>query len=72
MTMSTKTDENSLLHCSRVLKYLVSSWSGSHRIVCATLIFFFGAAQELFAGGLRFIGVVKTATQYSEKFSIFS
>jgi hypothetical protein len=56
--------ENSLLHGTRVLKYLVSPWSGSHRIVCADSYFAsFGAAQELFARGLRFIGVVKTATR---------
>jgi hypothetical protein len=56
--------ENSLLHGTHVLKYLVSPWSGSHRIVCADSYFAsFGAAQELFARGLRFIGVVKTATR---------
>jgi Transposase IS4 len=57
-------DENNLLHGTLVLKYLVSPWCGSHRIVCADSYFAsVGAAKELYANGLRFIGVVKTATR---------
>jgi hypothetical protein len=57
-------NENNLLHGTQVLKYLVSPWFGSHRIVCADSYFAsVGAAKELFANGLRFIGVVKTATR---------
>ena len=57
-------NSNSLLHGTRVLKHLVSPWFGSHRIVCADSYFAsVGAANELFRNGLRFIGVVKTATR---------
>ncbi|KAI2511132.1 Transposase IS4 [Fragilaria crotonensis] len=58
-------NSNSMLHGTRVLKHLVSPWFGSHRIVCAADSYFasVGAANELFRNGLRFIGVVKTATR---------
>jgi hypothetical protein len=57
-------NKNNLLHGTQVLKYLVSPWFGSHRIVCADSCFAsVGAAKELFANGLRCIGVVKTATR---------
>jgi Transposase IS4 len=57
-------NENSLLHGTQVLKHVVSPWFGSNRIVCADSYFAsVGAAKELFRNGLRFIGVVKTATR---------
>ena len=57
-------NENSLLHGTNVLKQVVSPWFGSNRIVCADSYFAsVGAAEELFRNGLRFIGVVKTATK---------
>ncbi len=57
-------NENNLLHGTKVLKQVVSPWFGSSRIVCAESYFAsVGAAQELFRNGLRFIGVVKTATR---------
>ena len=57
-------NEGSLLHGTSVLKQVVSPWFGSNRIVCADSYFAsVGAAEELFRNGLRFIGVVKTATK---------
>ncbi|KAI2490544.1 Transposase IS4 [Fragilaria crotonensis] len=57
-------NESSLLHGTNVLKQVVSPWFGSNRIVCADSYFAsVGAAEELFRNGLRFIGVVKTATR---------
>ena len=56
--------ETSLLHGTSVLLKVVSPWFGSHRVVCADSYFAsVGAAKELFKNGLRFIGVVKTATK---------
>jgi hypothetical protein len=57
-------NESSLLHGTQVLKSVVSPWFGSNRIVCADSYFAsVGAAKELYRNGLRFIGVVKTATK---------
>jgi hypothetical protein len=56
--------DSSLLHGTNVLKHVVSPWFGSNRIVCADSYFAsVGAAKELYRNGLRFIGVVKTATK---------
>jgi Transposase IS4 len=57
-------DHNHMLHGTHVLTLLVSPWSGTSRIVSADSYFAsVGAAEELFRMGLRFIGVVKTATR---------
>jgi hypothetical protein len=57
-------NESSLLHGTQVLKTVVSPWFGSNHIVCADSYFAsVGAAKELYRNGLRFIGVVKTATR---------
>jgi hypothetical protein len=57
-------NDESLLHCTNVLKHVVSPWFRSNWIVCANSYFAsVGAAKELFRNGLRFIGVVKTATR---------
>jgi hypothetical protein len=57
-------NESSLLHGTQVLKTVVSPWFGLNRIVCADSYFAsVGAAKELYRNGLRFIGVVKTATK---------
>ena len=57
-------NEESLLHGTTVLKHVVSPWFGTNRIVCADSYFAsVGAAKELYRNGLRFIGVVKTATR---------
>ena len=56
--------EASLLHGTHVLKHVVLPWFGTNRIVCADSYFAsVGAAKELYRNGLRFIGVVKTATR---------
>ena len=53
-----------LLHGIQVLKDLVLPWANTDRIVCADSYFAsVGAALELKRIGLRFIGVVKTATR---------
>jgi len=56
-------EDGSVPHGAAVLKLLVARWAGTHRVVCAD--FYFAsvtAATELIAMGMRFIGVVKTAT----------
>ena len=45
----------------KVLKKLISPWTGSSRLVCADLYFAsIQAAKIMFEEGLKFIGVVKT------------
>jgi hypothetical protein len=57
-------EDEGLLHGTIVLKSLVSPWFHSDRIVCADSYFAsVGCAKELLRNGLRFIGVVKTATR---------
>jgi hypothetical protein len=59
-----RTGDGGLLHGAAVLKSLVLPWARTDRIVCAYLYFAsVGALQELKRIGLRFIGVVKTATR---------
>ncbi len=54
--------KSSLLHCTKVLNCYLTLF-GSNCIVCAYSYFIsVGAAKELYRNGLRFIGVVKTAT----------
>ena len=54
----------SLLHWTQVLKAVVSPRFGLNCIVCADSYFAsVGAAKEFYRNGLRFIGVVKTATR---------
>ena len=58
------TSEDGLLHGTQVLKTLVAPWTNSNRIVCADSYFAsVGCCEELKRIGLRFIGVVKTATK---------
>jgi Transposase IS4 len=53
-----------MLHGTRVLAELVSQWAGSNRLVCADSYFSsVQAAEQLQVMGLKFIGVVKTATR---------
>ncbi|KAG7366471.1 transposase IS4 [Nitzschia inconspicua] len=61
---TTQVHNESLLHGTAQLKFLVSSWRLSGRIVCADSYFAsVGAAEELKRNGLKFIGVVKIATK---------
>eukprot|EP00977_Amphora_coffeiformis_P022944 scaffold11978_cov153-Amphora_coffeaeformis.AAC.1 len=54
----------SLNHGTKIIKYLVAPWARTHRVVVADSYFAsVQTAQELFKLGLRFIGVVKTATR---------
>jgi hypothetical protein len=56
--------DNGLLHGTAVLKFLVLPWARTDRIVCADSYFASVATlKELKRIGLRFIGVVKTATK---------
>jgi Transposase IS4 len=53
-----------LLHGTKVLKELLEPWFHSQRVVCADSYFAsVGACLELQRLGMRFIGVVKTATK---------
>eukprot|EP00170_Pyropia_yezoensis_P000630 contig_2981_g631 len=53
-----------LPHGTTVLKRLVAPWAGTQRIICADSYFASVAtAQQLLTMGLRFVGVVKTATR---------
>ena len=57
-------DEDGMLHGTKVLAELVSSWAHADRIVCGDSRFAsVGAAEALKALGLCFVGVVKTATK---------
>ena len=57
-------EETRLLHGTQVLKGLVLPWANSDRVVCTDSYFAsVGAAEELKRIGLRFIGVIKTATR---------
>ena len=62
---ATYTDiDDSLTHVASVLKRLVAPWAGTQRVVCADSYFAsVAAANQLLTMGLRFIGVVKTATR---------
>ena len=53
-----------MLHGTRVLLFLLSPWYNSQSVVCADIyVASLGAAQERMRNGVRFIGVVKTATR---------
>ena len=55
---------DNLLHGTSILKYLVMPWAQTGRGVCADLYFAsVTTAEVLMELGLRFIGVVKTATR---------
>ena len=57
-------DDDGLPHGTAVLRKLVAAWAGSRRVVCADSYFAsVTAAQQLLGMGLRFIGVIKTATR---------
>lgn len=57
-------NETTLLHGTQVVKQLVRPWLNSNRIICADSAFAsVGCANELKRLGMRFIGVVKTATK---------
>jgi hypothetical protein len=57
-------DDDGLLHGTAVLKSLVLPWANTNRIVCGDSYFAsVGACEEMQRIGLRFIGVVKTATR---------
>lgn len=58
------THDDALPHGTHVLKRLVAPWAGTQRVVCADSYFAsVTAATQLRGMGLRFIGVVKTATR---------
>jgi hypothetical protein len=58
--------ENSdgLAHGTSILKYLMLPWANSGRGLCADSYFAsVASAEEMMRLGIRFIGVVKTATK---------
>ena len=56
--------ENGVTHGAAVLMELVFPWVNTHRIVCADNYFLSVTAAELsYLNGMKFIGVVKTATR---------
>ena len=64
MTHLEEIDDKGLNHGAKIIKSLVAPWTGSDRIVGADSYFAsVGTALELKRIGLRFIGVVKTATK---------
>ena len=55
--------EENIPHGKKFLKELVMPWANTDRIVCTESYFVsVPAAEELLKNGLRFIGVIKTAT----------
>jgi len=59
-----ESDEDDLPHGVAVLKKLVAPCAGTARVVCADSYFpSVAAGRHLLGMGLRFIGVVKTATR---------
>jgi len=57
-------EDDDLPHGTVVLKNLVAPWAGTRRVVCADSFFAsVTTVQKLRAMGLRFIGVVQTATR---------
>jgi hypothetical protein len=57
-------EDDGLLHGTAVLEQLVMPWAMTNRIVCADSYFAsVGACEEMARIGLRFMGVVKTATR---------
>ena len=57
-------DDNGILHGTKVILILIIPWYNSDRFVCAESYFAsVGASEMLKIIGLRFIGVVKTATK---------
>ena len=53
-----------LIHSCKVLKELIEPWYHTHRVVCADSYFAsVSTAKELMRLGMRFIGVVKTASK---------
>ena len=64
-TQDTGAEDDGLLHGASVMKELVLPWLHTDRIVCGDSYFAsVPAAQMLSRNGMRFIGVVKTATRH--------
>ena len=62
--LHTQENEEGIAHGTQILKYLTLPWANSNRGVCADSYFAsVSSAEELMNIGLRFIGVVKTATK---------
>ena len=62
--LSTLEREDGIPHGTHILKYLTLPWANSRRGACADSYFAsVTSAEELMKIGLRFIGVVKTATK---------
>jgi Transposase IS4 len=57
-------NDTTLNHGTKVLLKLIQPWQMSDRVICADSYFAsVQAAKELLRAGMKFIGVVKTATK---------
>ena len=57
-------DRKNIPHGTKVMKELVMLWANTDRIVCVDSYFVsVPAVEEFWKHGLRFIGVIKTATR---------
>ena len=62
--LKTKENNEGLQHGTSILKYLVVPWANSEQGVCVDSCFAsVSSAEEMMRIGIRFIGVVKTATK---------
>ena len=62
--LKTQEKNDGLLHGTSILKYLVVPWDNYERGVCADSYFAsLSSAEDMMRIGIRFIGVVKTATK---------
>ena len=62
--LHTQENNEGLQHGPAILKYLVVPWANSERGVCADSYFAsVSSEEEMMRIGIRFIGVVKTATK---------
>ena len=62
--LHTQENNESLQHGTAILKYIVLPWDNSERGVCADSYFAsVYSVEEMMRIGVRFIGVVKTATK---------
>ena len=62
--LHTQENNEGLQHGTAILKYLVVPWANSKRVVCAdSYVASVSSAEEMMRIGIRFIGVVKTATK---------
>ena len=73
--LHTLENDEGIAHGTSILKYLCLPWANTRRGVCADSYFAsVSSAEKLMKIGLRFIGIVKTATKKSQwhTYQVFS